>query len=299
MTDDVLSGILPVNKPSGWTSHDVVARLRRVAGQRAVGHAGTLDPLATGVLLLVMGRATRLSSYLMESEKVYRAQIVLGATTVTDDAEAPPLDQADISALTLPAISAAVTAHTGDLLQVPPRYAAIKRGGEKLYALARKGIAVEVPPRPVTISRIDIDAWEPPILSATVTCSPGTYIRSLARDIGASLGVGGYLHALCRLRSGSFSLDDCVLLDHLQTRADVSAALYPPDRAVLTLPALYLSAPQVGLIATGRPVRVGPGLAGPVRLYGPDDTFVALGEAVDGGVRPKLVFTSGRTDAHR
>lgn len=287
-----LTGILPVDKPLGWTSHDVVARVRRLAGQKAVGHAGTLDPLATGLLILVLGRATRLSSTLMESSKLYHAQVVLGVSTATDDAEAPLVTRTDISGLDLPAIERVVAIHRGPLRQVPPRYAAIKQGGRKLYTLARQGVEVETPPRAVTIYSLEIVAWLPPVLSLHIHCSPGTYIRSLARDIGAALGVGGYLHALRRVRSGTFSATTATPLTSLRDRRDVIAALLPPDRALLHLPALPLDAVSTALVCAGRRIPVDGDIRGTIRMYGPEGRFLALAEATQGEARPKLVMGS-------
>lgn len=285
----MISGILPVDKPLGWTSHDVVGRVRRLAGQRAVGHAGTLDPLASGVLLLVLGTATRLSPYMLASEKEYCAEVVLGATTATDDAEGEMLTRTPVPPLGRDTIEAALARFEGEIAQVPPRYAAIKRSGEKLYVLARRGEDVVVEPRRVTIARIELVRLDLPRLRLRVVCGAGTYIRALARDVGAALGVGGYLHALRRVRSGTFAAGDCVPLGDLAAVGDVRAALLPPDRAVLSLPALALSASQAEDVRHGRPV-AGSDVRGSIRLYGPDGHLVALGEAVGGMVRPTRVF---------
>ncbi|HZS94559.1 MAG TPA: tRNA pseudouridine(55) synthase TruB [Chloroflexota bacterium] len=235
----MIDGILPIDKPIGWTSHDVVARVRRVARQRQVGHAGTLDPLASGLLLLVLGSATRLSSYLMEGTKTYCAEVVLGATTKTDDAEGPLESQADISHIDLPAIRVALAHFTGDIDQIPPAYAAVRHHGEKLYMLARKGAHVRPEARRVRIDYVDLLAWSPPRLRLRVTCGSGTYIRALARDIGATLGVGGYLHVLRRVASGSFHVTDALPLENLDEES-LNTHLQPPDRAILTLPAVVL-----------------------------------------------------------
>lgn len=296
----MIHGILAIDKPLGWTSHDVVARCRRVAGQRQVGHAGTLDPLATGVLLLVLGSATRLSSYLMETRKVYCADVVLGATTATDDAEAPLQTQADASHITLDDLHGCLARFTGDLEQVPPAYAAVRRGGQKMYVLARQGIEVERPPRPVTIDQIELVEWKPPRVRLLVRCGPGTYIRSLARDVGAALGVGGYLHGLRRIRSGQVGIDDCHALDSLTDRAAVEAALLPPDYALLHLPAAVLSPAEVAAVRTGQAVPGGRGGNEEVRLYDPSGTLVGLARQAGGLLKPFRVFQEGMTaDAGR
>lgn len=293
----MLSGILPVDKPLGWTSHDVVARVRRLVGQKAVGHAGTLDPLATGLLLVVLGEATKLSSSLMEGEKIYRVEVVLGATTVTDDAEAPLATRAPLPPLSLAQIEACLQRLVGTIAQTPPRYAAVKRGGQTLYSLARRGIEVEPEPRQVTIRAIELEGWEVPRLSLRVTCAPGTYIRSLARDIGACLGVGGYVHALRRVASGSFSVAQAAPLATLQTRPEVIQALEPPDRAVVHLPAAVLTTEQARQVRHGAAVPVGGNAANTVRLYGPDGQFLALAEARDQGLKPFRVFATEGDDA--
>jgi tRNA pseudouridine55 synthase len=293
----VISGILSIDKPVGWTSHDVVARVRRVAAQRQVGHAGTLDPLASGVLLLVLGTATRLSSYLMASPKVYCAEVVLGVTTVTDDAEAPTGEQREIAHLRKEDVAGCVRRFVGELDQVPPRYAAVRQGGRKLYKLAREGVEIEAHPRRVTIDSIEMLAWRPPRLRLAVRCGPGTYIRSLARDIGAALGVGGYLHALRRVASGGFAIESCVSLPGLAAREDVAAAVRPFDVAVAHLPAAVLRGDDLDRFLTGRPASVGSRAEGTIRLYDPTGRMVGLGAADGDAVRPFRVFAGG-TPAH-
>lgn len=292
----MIDGILPIDKPMGWTSHDIVARLRRIAGQRAVGHAGTLDPLATGALILVLGAATRLSSYLMNAPKVYCAEIVLGATTVTDDAEAPLSCLTDVSDISEADIQSVLARFVGTIDQVPPAYAAIKRGGQKLYQLARKGIEVEPVPRRVTITAIEIITWDTPRLRLRIGCESGTYIRSLARDIGAVLGVGGYLHALRRISSGSFTAEALVSLTDLIDASSVAAAVFPLDRAVLDLPAVVLDADDLRRVRHGGAVALGVPASGTVRLYGPSGTLVALAECRERTVHPIRVF-EGETSA--
>jgi tRNA pseudouridine55 synthase len=234
-----VDGILNVDKPLGMTSHDVVAAIRKMArpggvsfsgsarrrpdtsGDRPlkVGHAGTLDPLATGVLLVCLGRATRVSEYLMRSPKTYRATLELGVTTTTHDAEGEITSRSPVG-MTLEDVAAALPAFVGSIQQVPPRYSAIKRGGRPLYELARQGIEVEVPAREVEVYALDLVTWEPPHLVLDVRCGPGTYVRALARDIGQALGCGAYLSALRRTSSGTFHVSEAVELEILRAAFD-------------------------------------------------------------------------------
>ncbi len=230
-----MDGIFNIDKPVGMTSHDVVARVRRLTGQRRVGHAGTLDPLASGVLPICLGQATRVAEYLSESGKCYRAVVVFGAVTDTYDAEGEVLRSAPVD-LTREQIAAALPAFLGRQMQLPPLYSAIKRGGQPLYKLARAGIEAERQARPVDIFRLEIIDWQPPALTLEVECSKGTYIRSLAYDLGERLGCGAHLGGLTRLRSGPFTLDDSLTLEELaQALADGSWAnsLYAADEALL------------------------------------------------------------------
>jgi tRNA pseudouridine55 synthase len=286
-----MTGILAIDKPIEWTSHDVVARVRRVSGQRQVGHAGTLDPLATGVLLLMLGHATKLSSYLMSGVKEYSAEIVLGASTATDDAEAPLEQLADATHVTEAEIRASLESFVGEIQQIPPAYAAIRHQGEKLYRLARAGKTVRPQARTVRIHRIEMVSWHPPRLCLVVRCEAGTYIRALARDIGATLGVGGYLHALCRTQSGRIGIDMCIPLDALSDIPAIELALLPADHAVLDLPALVLSVEEAEGVRQGRPVHVPAGdFAGQVRLYEESGVLLGMGSRDGDWVKPSRVF---------
>lgn len=295
----MITGILPVDKPLGWTSHDVVARVRRVAGQKAVGHAGTLDPLASGILVLVLGRATRLSDDLMGTTKVYCAEVVLGATTATDDAEGEMLHRHPVEGVSREAIEEVLQRFLGETEQVPPMYAAVRRGGERLYVLARRGETVEREPRRVLIQQIEVLHWRAPRLRLRVVCGAGTYIRSLARDIGEALETGAYLHALRRVRSGTIGLDETVSLEALTGPEDVERGLLPPDRAVITLPALLLSAAEEQYVLYGRAIASGVRAEGSVRLYGASGELVALGRATDGRIEPYRVFGGGASADRR
>jgi len=250
-----MDGILVVNKPQGWTSHDVVARVRRLTHQKRVGHAGTLDPMATGVLLVCLGRATRVAEYLMASDKTYRAVVRLGVETDTYDAEGQvvatrPVD-VDESAL-----RGALQKFVGEIDQVPPMYSALKREGKPLYKLARQGVEVERAARRVTIHDITLREFMSPDVTIDVRCSPGTYIRSLAHDVGAALrgACGAHLTALTRLASGSFTLDDAVRLEDLTDLENLSGLLRPLDAALQDLPALTLDADQARRVMMGQAI---------------------------------------------
>jgi len=250
-----MDGILVVNKPQGWTSHDVVGRIRRLTHQKRVGHAGTLDPMATGVLLVCLGRATRVAEYLMESDKTYRAVVRLGVETDTYDAEGQVVathpvnvDESDLRA--------ALAHFVGAIDQVPPMYSALKREGKPLYRLARQGIEVERKPRRITIYDITLRAWQPPDATIDVRCSSGTYIRSLAHDIGAAAcgACGAHLVSLTRLASGSFSIDDAVTLEDLEGLQDLRGLLHPLDAALQDLPILALDSDQARRVVLGQAI---------------------------------------------
>lgn len=232
------SGILLVDKPQGWTSHDIVARTRRLAGTRKVGHAGTLDPMATGLLIVGLNSSTRLLTYIVGTDKEYLATIRLGAATTTDDAEGEIVDEATpdaVAAVTDDAIRSGVAALTGEIEQVPSSVSAIKVDGKRAYARVRAGEEVVLKARPVTVSEFEVlDQRRLPAaidVDVRVVCSSGTYIRSLARDLGAGLGVGGHLTALRRTRVGSFRVEDAHPIESL----DVASALVPAVDAATTL----------------------------------------------------------------
>jgi tRNA pseudouridine55 synthase len=265
-------GLVIVDKPQGLTSHDVVARLRRLAGTRKVGHAGTLDPMATGVLVLGVGRATKLLTYVVGADKEYTATIRLGAATTTDDAEGEITTRADASGVTREAIDAGVAVLTGPIEQVPSSVSAIKVDGQRAYALVRSGEQVELKARPVTISRFDVHDVRPasvdgsdsadspdgvPALDVdvTVVCSSGTYIRALARDLGAGLGVGGHLTALRRTRVGGYALDGASTLEDLEAQVErdgVLATLPLADAARATFPVRDLTADERTALSYGQ-----------------------------------------------
>ncbi|MCZ8381743.1 tRNA pseudouridine(55) synthase TruB [Mycobacterium sp. CPCC 205372] len=224
------AGIVVVDKPAGITSHDVVGRCRRVFGTRKVGHAGTLDPMATGVLVVGIERATKILGLLTAADKSYSATIRLGQTTTTEDAEGEVLQTISATAVDDAQIEAAVAALRGDIEQVPSAVSAVKIGGERAYKLVREGRTVELPPRPVHVERFDVTAVRRDAagfvdVDVDVSCSSGTYIRALARDVGAALGVGGHLTALRRTRVGRFGLDEARTLDALAEQPSLSYSL--------------------------------------------------------------------------
>ncbi|RJT87419.1 tRNA pseudouridine(55) synthase TruB [Cryobacterium melibiosiphilum] len=263
------SGLLLVDKIQGWTSHDAVARTRRLAGTRKVGHAGTLDPMATGLLVLGINSSTRLLTYVVGLDKEYFATIRLGASTTTDDAEGEEIGRATpetVAALTAEVVHAGMTALTGAIEQRPSAVSAIKIDGQRAYARVRAGEDVQLPPRPVTVSAFElltstaVDGFLD--LQVRVDCGSGTYIRALARDLGAALGVGGHLTALRRTRIGPFRIDDARLLDEL----DVAANLIPPtDAATRLLARLDLTPQQAIDLGHGKRIDVEPAFAAAIK----------------------------------
>ncbi|HEX8994476.1 MAG TPA: tRNA pseudouridine(55) synthase TruB [Ktedonobacterales bacterium] len=258
-----MDGIFVIDKGEGLTSHDVVARVRRLARQKRVGHAGTLDPAATGVLPVLLGQATRVAEYLSESGKAYRAVVRFGVETNTYDREGEVTRVAptvDLASLTRERIEAILPAFLGEQWQLPPIYSAIKRAGRPLYALARAGEAVEVEPRRVRIDALRVVAWESPDLTLDVECGKGTYIRSLAHDLGERLGVGAHLAALTRTRSGPFTLDQAITLEQLEQALATDAwreRLFAADEALLDWRALILGETSETRMRQGRPLRLG------------------------------------------
>jgi tRNA pseudouridine55 synthase len=252
----MLSGFLNIDKPLHLTSHDVVARVRRIyrqaAGAKKVGHAGTLDPLATGVLIVCIGQATRLSDYVMHQQKRYQAQLRLGISTTTYDAEGEATAEHDATALTQADLEAVLPHFRGEIQQVPPMYSAIKQGGRKLYDLARAGQTVARPPRSVSIYALQIQAFSSPHVTLDVLCGSGTYIRSLAHDIGERLGVGAHLSGLRRISSGAFSVDAAIALDDLLQDDDWQRHVIPPREALRDYHSINLTDAQVQAVRQGQ-----------------------------------------------
>jgi tRNA pseudouridine55 synthase len=283
------SGIVVVDKPAGVTSHDVVARVRRLAGTRQVGHAGTLDPMATGVLVLGVNRATRLLGHLMLTEKAYDATVRLGASTTTDDAEGELVASTDASHLDEATVRTALTGFVGDLEQVPTAVSAIKVDGKRAYQRVRDGEEVELEARPVTVHELTVHDVRPDgthlDVDVSVRCSSGTYIRAIARDLGAALGVGGHLTALRRTAVGSFGLDVAHTLDEL---AEEFAMLPIAEAARATFPVVDLDDAQAADVRFGRALPLD--LDGLVAVFAPDGEFLALYEPRDGVARAVAVF---------
>ena len=285
------SGIVVVDKPAGMTSHDVVARLRRFFGTRKVGHAGTLDPMATGVLVAGIERGTKLLAHLVAEDKVYETTIRLGASTTTDDAEGATVDTHDASGVTDEAIRAEVAKLTGTIMQVPSKVSAIKIDGRRAHELVRAGEEVDIPAREVTIHAFDLGEirrdGEFVNVDARVHCSSGTYIRSLGRDLGAALGVGGHLIALRRARVGAFSLTDARTLEQLENSAELSLSL--DDALIRVWPVLNVTADEYDALAMGKWLKPR-GLKGVHAAVGPDGRAVAL--VKEKGKRLATVFVA-------
>ncbi len=291
------SGLLIVDKPGGWTSHDVVAKIRKLVGTRRVGHAGTLDPMATGVLVVGVEKATRLLGYLALADKQYTATIRLGETTASDDADSPVVDHVPARNLSEPELLRAIGALTGEIRQVPPTVSAIKVDGRRSYRLAREGAAPLLAARTVRVSEFTVGAIRPCRdvldLDVTITCSSGTYIRALARDLGADLGVGGHLTALRRVRTGPYLAAQARSPDQLAARLE---PIPLADAAAAAFPRRDLTAEQARVVAHGGRLEAKRECArsdtdpGPVAAFGPDGSLIALLREQDGQARPLAVF---------
>lgn len=282
------AGLVIVDKPAGMTSHDVVGRCRRLFGTRKVGHAGTLDPMATGVLVIGIERATKILGLLTATDKSYAATIRFGRTTTTEDAEGEVVEDVSAAAVTDAQIESAVAALRGDIAQVPSAVSAIKVGGQRAYKLAREGQAVELAARPVRIDRFEVLAvrreGEFVDVDVEVDCSSGTYIRALARDAGAALGVGGHLTALRRTRVGRYGLDEARTLDGLAEQARLSYSL--DEACLLGFPRRDLTADEAEDTRHGRALKPA-GIDGVYAATAPDGQVIALLQ--DGSARTKSV----------
>ncbi len=289
-----------MDKPQGWTSHDVVSRMRRLAGTRKVGHAGTLDPMATGVLVIGINKATRLLTYIVGTSKTYQATIRLGRNTVTDDAEGEITSTTTTAAVTDADIRTGILALTGEILQVPSSVSAIKVNGERAYARVRAGEDVQLAARPVTIHsfevhqirRLEAESVPQIDVDVTVTCSAGTYIRALARDLGSALSVGGHLTALRRTRVGPYTLEQAATLDQL---AEELRVLDMADAARALMPVRDLTAEEAVELSFGRRIpcsdRGGHTPENPAAAFGPDGSLVALLSDAGKYAKPVLVFS--------
>jgi tRNA pseudouridine55 synthase len=300
-----LAGILVVDKPIGPTSHDVVALVRRLSGVRRVGHGGTLDPFARGVLPIFIGAATRVVEYHLGDAKSYRATVVFGARSTTDDLEGE-LTPTEGAVPVRAAVEAALAALRGVIRQRPPAFSAVKVAGRRAYRAARAGEPIELPERTVTIERFDLTGWDDsdpgrPAAVLEVDCSAGTYVRSLARDIGELLGTGAYLGTLVRAASGSFRLTDALDLDTVRRRAaagELQAVLLPIDHGLERFPVHQLTDAEVAAVAKGqilRPAGKLPDQPGErLRLVDGAEHLVAIAQVVGGRLHPEKVFQNVR-----
>jgi tRNA pseudouridine55 synthase len=292
-----LAGILLMDKPQGWTSHDVVAKARGITKQRRIGHTGTLDPMATGLLVLCLGQATRLVEYMSGHDKRYEGEIQLGVRTDTDDADGAVIATQAAAALTADGLRRLAERFTGRLMQRPPAYSAVKIAGRRAYSVARAGGAPQLAERPVTVHEMLLERLPMDRLRIVVHCGPGTYVRSLARDIGDELGCGAHLSALRRATVGRFDVHDAVTLAALEAivaGGRLAEILLPVDDGVSDTAAAILTAGRARLLATGAVLEGASALAKPaslVRIYGSDGTFVGTAAVAENGqIRPLKVL---------
>ncbi len=283
-----MNGILLIDKPAGWTSSDVVAKLRGVLHEKRIGHAGTLDPMATGLLVVFVGRATRACAFAEADDKEYRAALRLGLVTDTQDVTGRTLRETDASFVTEEALCAALRRFTGAIEQIPPMYSAIKQNGKKLYEIARRGGEVERKPRPITVSRLALAGREGEDWLLDIACSKGTYVRTLCHDIGESLGCGGCMSALRRTRAGQFHAEEAHPLPAVIAAAAEGRAaslLLPLDRLFSDRPALRVGAEAERCIRCGNEAAVPGTPDGTYRVYGENGVFLALSRAQAGELR--------------
>lgn len=290
-----MDGLIVVDKPAGMTSHDVVARIRRLAKTRRVGHGGTLDPMATGVLIIGVNRATRLLTYVIGSAKSYAATIRLGESTVTDDAEGDVTATASTSSVTEEAIRAGLAAQVGEIDQVPSAVSAIKINGQRAYKRVRDGEAVEIPARRVTVHRLDVLAIRRPEgldvidVDIDVSCSSGTYIRAIARDLGAALGVGGHLTALRRTAVGEMTLDVASTLEELAERAPDVVGLPMSEAARRAFPQRVATEEETKVLRHGGPLPT-VGIDGPYAVFDQAGEVLAIVSERGGRARAEIVL---------
>ncbi|WP_127497147.1 tRNA pseudouridine(55) synthase TruB [Actinoplanes solisilvae] len=286
-------GLIVVDKPAGMTSHDVVARIRRLAKTRRVGHGGTLDPMATGVLIIGVNRATRLLTYVIGSEKSYAATIRLGQSTITDDAEGEVTATVSVDGVTDEAIRAGLDVQRGEIDQVPSAVSAIKINGERAYKRVREGETVEIPARRVTISRLDVldirrtaDGLD---IDIDVTCSSGTYIRAIARDLGTRLGVGGHLTALRRTAVGGLTLAEARTLEQLEEIAPDVVSLPMAEAARQAFPQREATPDEARTLSHGGPLTP-VGIEGPYAVFAPTGELLAIVSEREGRARAEIVL---------
>lgn len=292
----MMDGVLNINKPSGWTSHDVVQKVRGILKERRVGHTGTLDPLATGVLVLCVGKATRIAQYLEAQQKEYRAVMKLGVMTDTLDADGRVLETRNYVPPSREEILSVMRSFTGTIMQQPPVYSALKVAGVPSYKLARQGKQVELKPRPVTIGSLELTSYEDPFAGFTVSCSKGLYVRSLCADIGTALGTGAHLVSLARTRSGRFTLDEAVAIDRLGALAaegNVDKALVTLDSALADFPLVEVGASEAQMVSHGNQISWGEAAEEGrlVRVHHPGGSLLAVARTGAGKLKPELVFS--------
>lgn len=286
------SGILAVDKPTGPTSHDIVARARRALHTRRIGHTGTLDPFASGLLLLCFGRATRLAEYLTALPKTYRARMILGERTDTDDSAGEVLERSDgWNSVTTESLQAALQRQQGDLMQVPPQYSAKRIDGERMYDIARRGGTVDLPANAVRVESIVLHSFEPPRVEFEVACSSGTYIRAIARDIGEDLGVGAHLCGLRRTRIGGFDVADAVSADDFDDAEAVQRAVVSPADALGHFPRHVLAPEEEAIVRNGRAVDSEiAATEGPVVILDGQGDLIGIGEWTEGRIQPRKII---------
>jgi tRNA pseudouridine55 synthase len=287
------SGLLPVEKGPGVTSFQVVARLRRLLRAPRIGHGGTLDPEATGVLPILIGEATKLTPYLTELDKEYLATVRLGVVTSTQDLTGTVVETRPVPPLDRGAIEQTLARFVGSITQIPPMYSALRRGGRRLYELAREGITVDREPRQIVVHAIALEALDLPALTLRVRCGKGTYIRTLAADLGEALGCGGALATLVRTRVGPFKLADAVSwadLEAAHTGDALWARVLPCDAALMAHPAVHLDLAQAARFVHGQAVVVAGGPSGHVRVYAPEGACLGVGLGRGGMVKPERLL---------
>ncbi len=292
-----MDGIINLDKPRGLSSFGAVSRVRRLTATRKAGHTGTLDPLASGVLPICLGRATRFSRYLVDGTKVYRAGVLLGATTDSYDAEGEVTDRGDAAAISRDAVETALQAFRGEIMQTPPMHSAVKYQGQRLYRLARQGITVPREARAVTVHRLELTAWASPELTLEIECGKGTYIRSLAHDLGQALGCGAYLLSLARLQVGGLTLENAVSLEMLVDAAGagtLAALVLPGDSVLGGLVPLVLDEARADLMRHGSRISLTPPEATSgqrYRIYDEDGEFLGVArlESAD-CLKPERVY---------
>lgn len=297
MRPDV-NGILLVDKPSDWTSHDVVARVRRLAGQKRIGHTGTLDPMATGLLVLCLGVATRLVEYMSGHDKRYAGEISLGATTTTDDADGEVLATRPVPAVSESDLRSLAARFTGAIQQVPPRYSAVRRNGVRSYTIARAGGDPRLGPRTVHVRRLSVQRAGPGRIGVNVECGPGTYVRSLARDMGEALGCGGHLSSLRRTSAGAFRVEDAWTMTEVEALASgglLARALLAPEEGIASVDAALVAEESAAVLRQGKALTRDGREKYPVRMYDAAGAFVGIGRIQAGELRPVKVFPNSDT----